>query len=125
MVDGSAIGPIDVNIVEVRKTGFLVGSGIGETTSDDPKAAALSNVLALSRFEERFDVDIELDEAATVTGMRNSVETNKATSKEYRHDGCGTKAAAIDAGTPAIAIRCVPSLGSCDMTNQENKLKSV
>src|SRR5262249_39804362 len=77
----SARGPIDVSVVEAGEKGFLVRWWIGETPPDDPKAAANPNVRAMSRLVEGLAVDIELDNEATITGVRNWAEMKAKASK--------------------------------------------
>lgn len=71
---GSARGPIDISIVEAGETGFLACWRIGETTPDDPKAAASPIARAMNRLVEGLTVDVELDNEATITGVRNWAE---------------------------------------------------
>lgn len=77
----SGRGPIDVSVIEAGEKGFLVRWRIGETTPDDPRAAADPNVRAMSRLVEGLDVDLELDAEATITGVRNWTEMKAAAVK--------------------------------------------
>ena len=68
---GSGNCGIDLSIVEAGPRGYLVRWRIGETAHPDPRAGADPTVRAVTRLIEGLDIDIELDDEATILGLRN------------------------------------------------------
>jgi hypothetical protein len=77
----SARAPIDVRVVEAGEKGYLVRWRIGETTPDDLRQAADPTLRAMNRLVEGLEVDIELDDEATITGVRNWAEMKATATK--------------------------------------------
>ncbi|SIO60568.1 hypothetical protein SAMN05444166_6443 [Singulisphaera sp. GP187] len=94
---GSARGPVDVSVVEAGEEGFLVRWRMGKITLDDPKVAANSNVHAVNRLIEGLTIDIELDNEATITGLRNWAEMKATGAKLIDHVIESQRTAGVDA----------------------------
>ncbi len=77
----SGRGPIDVSVVEAGEKGYLVRWRIGETTDDNPRAAADPLTQAMNRLTVGLEVDLEIDNEATITGVRNWAEMKSSGQK--------------------------------------------
>ena len=106
----SARGPIDISVVESGEKGFLMRWRIGETTPDDPKAAADPNVRAMSGLVEGLEVDIELDNEATITGVRNWTEMKARAAKIAEAVLKAQEAAGADAKTLAAVKSTIETM---------------
>ncbi len=74
-------GPIDLTVIEAGEKGFLVRWKIGPIKADDSEEAADPRTRAMSQLVEGMEIDLELDDAAAVTGIRNWIEVKAAASK--------------------------------------------
>lgn len=63
--------PIEIEVAEATADGFVVRWTIGEATFDDPKQAENPIVRRMGNLVAGFTLVLELDQEATVTGMRN------------------------------------------------------
>jgi hypothetical protein len=75
---------LEVEILEARKDGFVVGWTLGETRIDDPKAAGDPLAKRLLNVYKGFQIVIELDSEASIRGVRNGKELKATADKALK-----------------------------------------